>query len=39
MENIKVIKVNIGSKLHVRVKVRSAGLDLFSCERKITAQL
>jgi dUTPase len=35
MEKLKFIKVKIGSKLPARVTVRSAGLDLFSCERKI----
>ncbi len=35
MEKLKVIKVKIGWKLPVRATVRSAGLDLFSCERKI----
>jgi len=35
MEKLKVVKVKKGSKLPVRTTVRSAGLDLFSCERKI----
>ncbi len=35
MEKLKVIKVKRGSKLPVRATARSAGLDLFSCLRKI----
>jgi len=38
MEKLKVVKVKKGSKLPVRTTVRSAGLDLFSCERKIISK-